>query len=287
MSGYAPIAADEDDSEKLLHQDAPAQEWSSTLKASSGERAFRRWWPWAAHAVLLSVSLTILFTAWRTEDARCARKLSTYSPALEAVEYKDIVFDGVLDSPSEYRGPPSTAIDNAWNRIQLNTSTFIHPIRIQESDLAKFGQTKRPSLAYYQEEDGGGIYASIEVGHQLHCLDMLRQNSYVDHYGSSDENYVKRPEFYRIHIDHCIEMIRQVLMCNSDVGLLTFDWVAGFDVPFPNFSTQHKCRDFERVYDWYERNMIDLPMERMVRVGGVVDMSPEEAGVSAIHLRDQ
>lgn len=85
--------------------------------------------------------------------------------------------------------------------------------------------------------------------------------------------------------DHCIEMLRQVLMCNADVGLITFDWVAGFDVPFPNFSTPHKCRDFEKVYQWYEENMVDLPMSRMVRVGNVVDMTAQEAGVTAIKLK--
>lgn len=42
--------------------------------------------------------------------------------ALEAIEYKNIVFDGVLDAPSEYRGPPSVAVDYAWDKISLNSS---------------------------------------------------------------------------------------------------------------------------------------------------------------------
>lgn len=44
------------------------------------------------------------------------------APALEAIEYKNIVFDGVLDAPSEYRGPPGAAIDYAWDKISLNNS---------------------------------------------------------------------------------------------------------------------------------------------------------------------
>jgi len=44
------------------------------------------------------------------------------APALEAVEYKNVVYDGVLDWPSEYRGPPSDAIDSAWDKISLNNS---------------------------------------------------------------------------------------------------------------------------------------------------------------------
>lgn len=29
---------------------------------------------------------------------------------------------------------------------------------------------------------------------------MLRRNSYIDYYGPMDQNYVVRPEFYRIHL---------------------------------------------------------------------------------------
>lgn len=79
MSGYARVAEDEDAATTLL---PPASDATNTswvhLKEGSGERTFRKWWPWAAHAVLLSISLTVLFMAWRTEESRCARKLSVY-----------------------------------------------------------------------------------------------------------------------------------------------------------------------------------------------------------------
>ena len=77
-------------------------------------------------------------------------------------------------------------------------------------------------------------------------------------------------------------MLRQVLMCNADVGLITFDWVAGFRTPFPNFSTLHKCRDVEKVYEWYDEHAIDLPMEHLVRVGDVADMTADEVGAGLV-----
>ena len=46
----------------------------------------------------------------------------------------------------------------------------VYPIRIAESDLRKINQSIRPSLARFAEKDGGGLYATIEIGHQLHCL---------------------------------------------------------------------------------------------------------------------
>ncbi|KAG1883827.1 hypothetical protein F4604DRAFT_1516758, partial [Suillus subluteus] len=50
--------------------------------------------------------------------------------------------------------------------------------------------------------------------------------------------------------DHCIEMIRQNIMCNADVKMITWDWVQGLDTPYPNFNTRHQCRNFEKILDW-------------------------------------
>lgn len=84
--------------------------------------------------------------------------------------------------------------------------------------MKKVGQNVRPSIARFRDEDGGGFLAGIEIGHQLHCLvgrsicipwtsidgdvpqDLLRKQSYIEHYGPMDDNYVLRPEFYRVHL---------------------------------------------------------------------------------------
>jgi Mycotoxin biosynthesis protein UstYa len=58
--------------------------------------------------------------------------------------------------------------------------------------------------------------------------------------------------------DHCIDYLRQVLMCHSDVTPITHkkrpagynpalaDWV-------PNFSTPHTCRNFQKIHDWAKK----------------------------------
>lgn len=170
--------------------------------------------------------------------------------------------------------------DLSANKCELYYAVM--PIRVHEADLGEVGQDARPSVARFRDEDGGGFLAGIEIGHQLHCLDLLRRHTYIDHYGPMDDNYVLRPAFYRVHLDHCIEMLRQVLMCNADVGPITFDWVAGLDVPFPNFSTLHKCRDVDKVYEWYDEHAINLPMNHLVRVGDVVDLAPGDVGAGLI-----
>lgn len=50
--------------------------------------------------------------------------------------------------------------------------------------------------------------------------------------------------------DHCIEIIRQVLSCHADTGLITFHWVKDNPVPYPDFNTWHMCRDPEELLEW-------------------------------------
>ena len=45
-------------------------------------------------------------------------------------------------------------------------------------------------------------------------------------------------------------MIRQILTCNADVGLYTAVWVKDYNEPYPDFNTQHTCRNFDKIRDW-------------------------------------
>ena len=47
-------------------------------------------------------------------------------------------------------------------------------------------------------------------------------------------------------------------MCDADVGLIPMYWVKRHDHPYPDFSTYHKCRDFEAVKDWARENQVDM-----------------------------
>lgn len=50
--------------------------------------------------------------------------------------------------------------------------------------------------------------------------------------------------------DHRIEILRQILMCSADMHLITYDWVDGWDYPWPDFSTNQFCRDYKSVHEW-------------------------------------
>lgn len=53
-------------------------------------------------------------------------------------------------------------------------------------------------------------------------------------------------------VDHCIEMLRQVIMCNSDMHVVTHDWVDHTTGAWPDFSVNHQCRDYEKLMSWID-----------------------------------
>ncbi|PQE26935.1 tat pathway signal sequence protein [Rutstroemia sp. NJR-2017a BVV2] len=52
------------------------------------------------------------------------------------------------------------------------------------------------------------------------------------------------------HVDHCIDSIRQNLMCNADTAMMGFRWVNDSLEPKPNFRGQHECVNWERIEEW-------------------------------------
>lgn len=37
-------------------------------------------------------------------------------------------------------------------------------------------------------------------------------------------------------------------MCNDDLSLVTYNWVQGLDIPFPNFNTYHTCKNWDTFF---------------------------------------
>ncbi|KDR68280.1 hypothetical protein GALMADRAFT_78890, partial [Galerina marginata CBS 339.88] len=187
-----------------------------------------------------------------------------------AVEYyKELtVWNGTLNYPSIYRGYPTPEIDAAWRRI----SQDVKFIRLTREQVLKLGKEVTPSKVKLRDEDGGGYLTSLEFPHQLHCLDRLRKYSYREYYEISDPDFHVNPELFRMHLDHCVEILRQSLMCSADVGMITFEWVRGFNSPYPDFNTRHQCRNFEKILSWASDNAVHVRQGHISRFGDEVDL---------------
>ncbi|KAG2148154.1 uncharacterized protein EDB93DRAFT_1084970, partial [Suillus bovinus] len=177
-----------------------------------------------------------------------------------------IRFNGTLGTPSIYRGSPSPEIDAVWERIALNA----RPIRMTAEQLLRMGEEPSAVLARYPDEYGGGYMATVEFIHQLHCLDMIRRVTWGDR--SSGHGVHETPKEFRTHLDHCIEMLRQIIMCRGDITMLTYDWVEGVKDPFPNFNVPHQCRNFDKILDWVDEHLAVTSKSDLVRLGDNVDL---------------
>ena len=103
-------------------------------------------------------------------------------------------------------------------------------------------------------DEKGGYLVTLDVFHELHCLNMLREFVYRDYY--PDKHTM---EAQIDHLDHCIDLLRQVLMCHSDISLHTYGWKDGYRWPWPDFTIEHECRSWDHLMVWAEEhNVPDL-----------------------------
>lgn len=221
---------------------------------------FLHLWPWLSHGVLLSITFVFL-TLWAR--APSIDDVVLFSPANEAVESIGIVkFNGTIGATSIYSGSPSPELDAAWNNIGVDARS----VRMTLDQLLRAGEKPSPAMAIYPDEYGGGYMVTIEAIHMLHCTDMIRRASWGAHYRAADYAIHDSPEAYRTHLDHCIEILRQDIMCRGDATMLTYDWVEGLQNPVPDFNVLHQCRNFEKILDWVDEHRVIVSTSDMVRL---------------------
>jgi hypothetical protein len=76
----------------------------------------------------------------------------------------------------------------------------------------------------------------VAMFHQLHCLQRIR-----DAIVQGDPGH---------HTRHCLNLLRQAVLCASDTTLDPLNSAKGTD----GLGIVHVCRDWQRVYDFVEEN---------------------------------
>lgn len=82
----------------------------------------------------------------------------------------------------------------------------------------------------------------VAVFHQLHCLSQAR--SIIMHLFQNPD-YTLRESTYH-HTMHCVDIVRQALMCASDSTLI---WKE-YDVKWPGEGGTRVCRNFDALTEW-------------------------------------
>ncbi|KAI0971125.1 hypothetical protein F4678DRAFT_433794 [Xylaria arbuscula] len=250
---YNPISLDEEPfiekGEHVENQEKPiwadeSQSWTSKIQRLSPH------WLWLAHVVLLSLSTLLFALSFCTRTAKISdleytKKYSAWSPAASAVKYETQNFDlpAIAEGPFTGKGDD---VDAQWDHISAIGDTMI-----SHEEMTKLGLKPDISLKITDPRNGkSGYRVAIEVFHQLHCLNLLRQNVYKDYYSPLGGDTSAPLMDLRGHLDHCIDALRQFVMCQGDVGVFSFKYPFNDGDPWPDYSTPHTCRNFESIRQW-------------------------------------
>jgi len=115
---------------------------------------------------------------------------------------------------SPYKGPPSPAVDAAWNALTDTYIVAIPPEALDQMNKLEAAVSFPPNSP---KGAGGKYVGAVEVFHQLHCLDPLRKKTHEDYYKDKGGAWKDGAEILELHVGHCIDMLRVKLMCDSDV----------------------------------------------------------------------
>ncbi|KAF4637013.1 hypothetical protein G7Y89_g1076 [Cudoniella acicularis] len=165
------------------------------------------------------------------------------SPARGNLEYVRMEMDTAGDHRNKYMGFTETA-DEAWTELMSRNN-----IRLTEEDLKAINQTS-VSLG------GGGYLGMLSVYHELHCVKMIRwafnKVRYLDRW--SEQDVIDLP----VHIDHCLDIVRQSIQCRADTTIITYWWTDKSRVPETDFYGEHECINWDMFEAWADQHTVDI-----------------------------
>ncbi|KAI5306216.1 hypothetical protein KEM56_001806 [Ascosphaera pollenicola] len=186
-------------------------------------------------------------------EARRARLV--YTPAREAERWVAMRFEADLLTTNEYRVREDEE-ETRWREVDRNWRALhdVEPFAVSGEELATMNESsiEIPSRP-------GEHLVKLAVFHQLHCLDMIRKYIHRTHYNFDSHNGTV-PVIE--HIDHCIDVLRQVLTCHADTALITFYFDPTNPKPAePNFNVMHECKDFNALRTWEKEREVNMEDE--------------------------
>ena len=82
-----------------------------------------------------------------------------------------------------------------------------------------------------------------------------------EHYPEMESAFrIRKGHVYPSHIDHCIDSLRQYIMCNVDISMITYGWdpKERHGTPVPDFNMQHQCVNYDRFSQWAKKHRFSI-----------------------------
>ncbi|KAI6089820.1 hypothetical protein F4821DRAFT_230968 [Hypoxylon rubiginosum] len=254
----------------------PLSDEKSLLEHAEGELMHRkkRWdlrttIAYGSILVSLLISVVLNIVAWR--ELAEYRQLPHHHPLDDldspivrdiGIHYHTQFINGSFEKKNIYRQKASQEVDDAWLALGTNDGSIVIPLEDAAQYGIQEGQVQRVS------EEGGGYMADIFVFHHLHCLNLMRQTSHWswDYYrakaytdeamGTAFENYTSEEQL-ETHFTHCLDIIRQEIMCTANTGIYGQWFVKDVGLVM-DFSFNRQCKNFDAIREWYANNHVDM-----------------------------
>ncbi|KAH6857238.1 hypothetical protein BKA58DRAFT_325394 [Alternaria rosae] len=224
---YAPVCSDEQEEilAELEEKDGVSWNSKSTEIIPTNTRSFVAY----MSILLLSLSANILLVMDN------AKLRIAHSPAKS--NYSGLAYDTAVPyhASTKYWHPNASDSDMeaAWDAIDTNAMA----VSLDDRFAKRVGL---PNSTRFPWDTQRSIYY-VKGIHDLHCLKLIRKAIVSKH---SD-----KPQLFNLlHIYHCLDGLRQDVMCNAD------------DTPIPAPVTHHsgegqlrQCRDWDKLIAWATR----------------------------------
>ncbi|KAL0948084.1 hypothetical protein HGRIS_010706 [Hohenbuehelia grisea] len=200
----------------------------------------------------IALFCVLLYTAWGNLGIDCHTGL-VYSPANDAIEHRVLRFTtGFLDDEeiTPFASQDYSERDAAWKDLTSVQATLI---TLEEAQRLTVPTIPMPGNETW-------YIGGLDVFHQLHCLDLVRRGlgSIISTPGNVSHSRAETatPLKHELdalspkHLNHCIDSIRQSLMCQGDTSIVSWYQPEGAQKPQPRFDQPHTCRNFEKLREW-------------------------------------
>ncbi|KAL6706994.1 hypothetical protein ACN47E_004944 [Coniothyrium glycines] len=140
----------------------------------------------------------------------------------------------------QYFGSPSEQMDAAWDEL-----LYGQYVAMTEEEASRY-----PGIV--TSGTTGNYHMQPDVYHSLHCLNSIRMELEPEYYAKHprpDADVPVPKSWDMVHRDHCLDQIRQSLMCFGDLSPAPFAAWDGFHLSIAEGRT-HTCRKWEGISDW-------------------------------------
>ncbi|KAI0517032.1 hypothetical protein F5B22DRAFT_144064 [Xylaria bambusicola] len=137
---------------------------------------------------------------------------------------------------------PSPALDQAWADLMFGLN-----VRVTTDEVESLGFNRTNRLRV----NGGDYFGVVGVYHQIHCLNSIRMMLHWDYYKIQFANFPESDELFTLaHTVHCIDTLRQWLMCHGGVEIHLVNWVDSPAERQLDGATSTTCLKWDSLAAW-------------------------------------